>query len=433
MARVPPLEVPARATDRLHLPWQGSWQADAAVFAEPVSFTGISVPVFLVESRARHCAVFVDLREDCAATQITLRFHDDRLSLVLDGNLPETPSVRFHEVGDRSSVLDWIRARCATLQTGAARRFQYVFILDVTDPRGQLIQGFADVQRFIDQCAASGVSQGALFYLPGWDGAYDGTYPDYRASEPAGGEAGLARLVSHARACGGEVMPHLNFWGLSHARAAAYPHLERWVLRDEQGNRQGWPGAIWCGATNPLYYVNPISDAWLGLFDDRLSSLEQLGIRAVYLDQLAPPLGPNSRFHTREFARIMHERHPRLTFAGEMLNLDVLAQVPLFQMLGPVWTGMQPPSVLQPSRLLVELVGRAGQVCGHLATPAMYPTRYAWTNYVFIAEHGPEGASARVREFYEAAGLISTFKINATRAAANQSLLATLPRPSTGG
>ena len=33
--------------------------------------------------------------------------------------------------------------------------------------------------------------------------------------------------------------------------------LVRWILHDARGQKAGWPGAMWCGATNPLYYVDP--------------------------------------------------------------------------------------------------------------------------------------------------------------------------------
>ncbi|NQU09961.1 hypothetical protein HQ590_04160 [bacterium] len=462
--------LPVPATARLHLPWQGCWQVAAGALTDPVKLEGLHLPLLAGEENGRWTVARLSFGEDDEVLAVTLRWQGDQLEATLHGKWTTPPNWSVTSCGTEREAVAFAQGElglhAGTLlseehgpvhlgSAGAspsrvsreicrpwegeapAEPFARLFILDIHDPRGNLIQSFAEVEEFVRQCAGLGVAKGTVFYLPGWDGPFDATYPDYEPAADAGGAAGLARLVETARTYGGEVMPHLNHWAVSRAKLAEYPQFEPHILRDDDGERQGWPGLLWYGATNPLWYVDASNEQWLAHFSSRLRALEDLGIRVVMLDQVAAPLGKGWRPRFRRLIDHVRRTHPGLILASESVNSDLLGQVPLAQFWGPVWTGMTEESVLGPSPWLTRVLDGTVQVAGHLATPAPYPTRYAWTHLVWLAQHGCERAFEIAWQTHQAAGVLPTARLVGPRTRLNDQVLRLLfhqlPAPAAGG
>jgi hypothetical protein len=118
---------------------------------------------------------------------------------------------------------------------------------------------------------------------------------------------------------------------------------------------------------------------------------------------------------------------------SESVHADVLGALAFAQLWGPVWTVMPDVPVLKPSRLMADVVAPWLELMGHLSTPAPYPGLYAWTNYVYLAEHGPARMFRHVWKFHGASGVIPTARLISTRRKANQKVLERLFVPANSG
>jgi hypothetical protein len=221
-------------------------------------------------------------------------------------------------------------------------------------------------------------------------------------------------------------MPHTNHWGLSHAVADRYPQLAPHILRDSSGAKAGWPGAMWCGATNPLWYVNPTSEPWLAHFNERMAMLKRLGVRVIMLDQVAPAMGENWRSNFRGFIAALRREHPDLILVSESVNHDLLADVPIAELWGPTWTAMPELPALQPSSWMSEVLSGTVQIVGQIGMPPPYPTLCVWTNYVWVVQNGVEKAFQMAWDFHAKSGVLPTLRIVSTRVGENESQLGRL-------
>jgi len=415
--------IPVRAGDIIQLPWQGSWQVRAGRLKAPVDLLGAHLPLLAVETKAGWTLARVQVSDDDAVWGLRLQHQPGELQLTLTGEWHTPPSWEVREFGGRDSMFSAIRSKLPAPGRRDPPAFERAFILDIHDTRGKLIQTFDDVAGFLRQCAGLGIARGSLLYLPGWAGLYDGNYPDYEPAPAAGGRDGLARLAAAAREAGAFVAPHLNHWALTKSRESDYPRLLEHRLRDARGRFGEWPGIALMGMSHPLWYVDPSSEPWIEHLSGRVELLQRLGIEVVFFDQVAPPLGDNWRRQTREFMRAMHARFPQMIFGSESVHADILNALGFAQLWGPVWSVMPEVPVLNPSPFLAEVVRPWLRILGHLSTPAPYPAPYAWTNFVYLAEHGPQKMFRAIWEFHRNSGVLPTARLVSTRTRASEKLL----------
>jgi len=423
----------ANHNGQLHLPWQGCWQAATRDLTTAVELMSATLPLLVVEEQGRFRIGLLRYGEHEHVFTLRVQFDEGMLKIGFDGDWDSQPEWLIHECSNRLEMIRWIQDQFPVLQASAKLRFKRMFILDIHDPYNNLIQRFPDVSRFIMECAELGLSKDTLYYLPGWSGTFDKNYPDYTPAQDAGGEDAFASLIHTARKHGGEIFPHMNHWALSHHRASQYPQLLPHILRDSSGRKAEWPGYLWCGVGHPLYYIDPSSDAWIELFSNRLARLEQLGLRTVFLDQIGTPTcnrvgkptqtNENWRKQLVSFSRRITSLHPRMIMGCESFTPDVLPHFPLVQFWGPVWSASMEQPLLQPSSLLADAIGKSAQLLGHLGTLAPYPCRYAWTNYLYLAEHGSKKAFQKSWETHAAAGVLPTARLISTFKKANRRFL----------
>ena len=408
---------------RLHLPWQGCWQVPARRLASPVELIGAHLPVMAWETSGKWTLARVSLDENDAVWGLRLTAGKGKLEVRLQGDWQTPPTWTVRELPDYDGLLAAIRAELPPVEPGRPVAFARAFILDIHNVRGTLVQRFDDVARFLEQCAALGLARGSILYLPGWAGPFDGNYPDYEPAADAGGRDGLARLAAAARAHGAWVVPHVNHWALTKSRQQDYPQFLPHILEYPPGKKGEWPGIRLMEISHALWYIDPSCEPWLDHMTGRMRLLESLGIEAVMMDQAAPPLGENWRRQTRQFMREMHARFPRLILGSESVHADILNALGFAQLWGPVWSAMPEIPVLKPSPLLADAVRPWLPIVGHLSTPAPYPAPYAWTQYVYLAEHGPARMFRTIWDFHRASGVLPTTRLVATRHRANERVL----------
>lgn len=321
------------------------------------------------------------------------------------------------------NVVAWLRAR---LNLGEkirkAPRFDRAFIFDIHDAGGKLIQNFDQVRHGIDEMANAGWLDRSIVYLPGWDGAYDGTYPDYHASTAAGGWDALESLGSEVAAAGGQLLLHLNYWGIAEGRLKAYPSLAAELLKNADGSLMKWPGATWCGATNPLYYARPDSEPWLKIMKHNVDAIVGHGINGIFLDQFGAPMRPfgSKRIAmATTYAKVVCANRPGVILGCELPMPETVDEFHLAQMWGAPWSGMPENRSLEISSLSSDVYNGYVQMFGHLGTPAPYPMRYSWTNYVFLAEHGSSNAFKMAWDAHRKANVLPTLRLDSQRSADN--------------
>jgi len=425
--------LPAGRSAGVLLPWQGCWQARARDLAAPAELMAACLPLVVVQDRDRYRIGLLRYNDHEHVAAIRVQLDGSALKLGFTGHWDASPQWTVKDCNSYPECVVWIRGQFPVLQVNAGLSFKRMFILDIHDPYDNLLQTFGDVSAFVRQCADRGLSEGTLYYLPGWSGTFDKNYPDYTPAVDAGGEDAFAELVRTARKCGGEIFPHINHWALSHHVSARYPQLVQHVLRDAAGNRAEWPGYLWCGVGHPLYYIDPSSEPWIEIMHDRLTRLEKLGLKTVFMDQVGTPMCNNVGKPTQtnenwrpQMVAFMHritKLHPRMVMGCESFTLDALPGFPLAQFWGPVWSASMEMPRLKPCRLLADAIGSSAQLVGHLGTLAPYPCRYAWTNYLYLAEHGSTRSFRKSRETHTAAGVLPTVRLISTFTKENQRFL----------
>jgi hypothetical protein len=418
---------------KVHVPWQGSWQAAVRDLVAPVEVMSANLPLLVVEERGGFRAGLLRYGPTEHVSLVRVRHEDGALKASFVGDWDSPPQWIVHECDDYEELIRWIRDQFPLLQKSCGLSFQRMFILDIHDPHENRIQTFDDVSRFISELVEAGLAKGTLYYLPGWYGAFDKSYPDYIPAPAAGGEDGFARLIETARKHGGEIFPHVNHWALSHHVSSRYPQLKSHVLRDAEGKLAEWPGYLWCGVGHPLYYIDPSCDAWIEIMSDRLTRLRKLGLRTVFMDQVGTPMcnrvgkptqsNENWRPQMVAFGNRIANLHPGLVMGCESFTSDALPHFPLAQFWGPVWTASLEIPHLRPSRLLADAIGSSALLVGHLGTPAPYPCKYAWTNYLDLAERGAAKAFRSAWTLHLAAGVLPTARIVSTFTRENRRFL----------
>jgi len=78
-----------------------------------------------------------------------------------------------------------------------------------------------------------------LFYIPGYNGAYDSTYPTYGPHPDLGGEEKFREMVDALHENGFRVMIHTNAWGVD----PCHPNIDeflKYLVKDKNGDYAGW-------------------------------------------------------------------------------------------------------------------------------------------------------------------------------------------------
>lgn len=355
---------------------------------------------------------FVPLRGE---PTLSWRREPDDAALVL--------SAETLEVGDGCDSLEQaaepLRAALAK-QLGApapgADRVRRAITLDLWLADGRIAHTYEDAIRLIRELAEWDLADHTLLYLPGWNAPYDTGYPKYQPARELGGMTEFSRLLEVARRHGLVAMPHLNFWGYD-TTTGLLPAYDKIQLHDGDGNPRGWPGLLRCGATNPLAYMRVEDDRWQNAFFGYVGPLiDELGIEALFLDELGSHGDAAQLAGTREMLDRLRRHNDQLLLGGEVVNPDILGQLGVLQSWGMPWCGLEQDLTDAVSPLLGYLLADRVTLISHLGLPASVPCRYCWTNYPWLVEHGREASFEAAQNHRRQIGGVPHVRLDYARA-----------------
>ncbi len=299
----------------------------------------------------------------------------------------------------------------------AVRQLKRAVTLDMWLPDGRIAHRYADAEALLNTLAKHHLAHGTLLYLPGWHGPYDTRYPAYAPAPELGGDTGFRSLLETAKNLDASVMLHLNYWGYD-TQSRLLPDYQRIQLHDAQGNPMGWPGLQRTGATQPLAYMRVDAQAWQDLFFRYVEPLlTDFRIDALFLDQLGSHTGHDSGLDNGANAMLKRLRQicPGIILGGEIVTEALIPKLDLFQEWGMPWCGLELDLTDAFSPIVRYLVANCTKLIGHLGLPAATPCRYCWTNYPFIAEHGPSEAFTIAQKHLHSLGCLPHVRLDYAR------------------
>ena len=180
-----------------------------------------------------------------------------------------------------------------------------------------------------------------LLYLAGFaEHGIDSNAPDYNPSQQCGSEEKFRLLVDEAHRLGYKVMIHTNVLAMTfHHRL--YPQFKKFQVVDCFGREQTW-GLDMDGdwLAEPYFaYINPANTEWGDLMEKTLGDLIfKFKLDAVFLDQTLLAFnvsnGKNFLKGMRDHIQRLQKAFPKILFAGEGINEQVLPALPMAQIHG---------------------------------------------------------------------------------------------------
>ncbi|MBA8827422.1 hypothetical protein FHX42_004818 [Saccharopolyspora lacisalsi] len=161
-----------------------------------------------------------------------------------------------------------------------------------------------------------------LAYLPGWEGRYYFSYPDYRPGADLGGRAGFEELVATAAELGVRLMP---MFGGNGVNVKQYPRWEQAAIHNRTNryvellNRPDWDGDR-IGEGNQVF-LNPGEPGFREHLIESISwMIREFGVEAAFLDTIGYWFN-DPRYDLlegyRQLAAELRRRHSRLVLASE--------------------------------------------------------------------------------------------------------------------
>lgn len=119
------------------------------------------------------------------------------------------------------------------------RNVKLVLVMDMLRSNWEVSHDFEDVRLMSAELSRVGCPTDTLIYLPGWNGAYDSTYPTYEPHRDLGGPAAFERMIDGIHSSGFRAMIHTNAWGLDPYHPEV-DELARFVKLRADGAYRGW-------------------------------------------------------------------------------------------------------------------------------------------------------------------------------------------------
>ena len=114
-----------------------------------------------------------------------------------------------------------------------------IITVDMLRSNWEITHDYVDLLNLARELEELGCPKGTLFYIPGWQGAYDSTHPTYWPRPELGGEGAFRAMVDGVHACGYRVMIHATGWGIDPYHPDI-DHLEKLAVRNPDGSLHGW-------------------------------------------------------------------------------------------------------------------------------------------------------------------------------------------------
>lgn len=175
-----------------------------------------------------------------------------------------------------------------------------------------------------------------LAFITAWDGRYYWEYPNYKASDRMGGEAGFKKLVSEGQQLGFRMMPMFGT-NAANRKLPIWPRIAggatnkidgdvynlNWVDWNNDRHQDGW-----------LTYMNLGVDSWRNWMEGRIAdAIERYGIDAYFLDIVGGHVNStNGDMHegTRTLVMNLRAKYPKVACVGEMPYDALYEFIPMY-------------------------------------------------------------------------------------------------------
>ncbi len=175
-----------------------------------------------------------------------------------------------------------------------------------------------------------------LAFISAWDGRYYWDYPEYRASDRMGGEAGFRRLISEGQKLGFRMMPMFGT-NAANRKLASWPRIEsgathkidgdiynlNWVDWNNDRHQDGW-----------LTYMNLGADSWRTWMEGRIAdTIDRYGVDAYFLDIVGGHVNSTTGdMHegTKRLVTNLRTRYPKVVCVGEMPYDALYGFIPMY-------------------------------------------------------------------------------------------------------
>lgn len=197
-----------------------------------------------------------------------------------------------------------------------------------------------------------------LVFVSAWDGRYYWDYPNFKASDRMGGEAGFRRLVKEGQQMGFRMMPMFgtnsaNRHQPSFAKVADAVTTKidgdvynlNWVDWNNDRHQDGW-----------LAYMNVGVDSWRKHLEERIAdTIDRYGVDAYFLDIAGGHVNDSKAdMHegTRRLVSDLRARYPNVLCVGEMPYDALFGFIPVYHAGGG---GIARPGWLKYSKFFQHL------------------------------------------------------------------------------
>ncbi len=221
------------------------------------------------------------------------------------------------------------------------RRTALVVTLHGMHYTGYVFNDYAKMLEILKWIATQMPADRVLAFISAWDGRYYWDYPEYRAAERLGGEAGFRRLVKEGQRLGFRIMPMFganaanrhqpSFAAVADGATAKVDGDTmdlNWVDWDNDRHQEGW-----------LAYMNLGVESWRRWLTGRIAdAIDRYGVDAYFLDIIGGWTN-NTRGDMHEGARRLvvelRQKYPQVLCCGEFLYDALLEFIPLYHVYSP--------------------------------------------------------------------------------------------------
>jgi len=133
----------------------------------------------------------------------------------------------MRKLRDRQDVPEWVHD------------IRLIITADMLRSNWEITHDYSDVLKVGEELSQIRDPKEIMFYIPGWQGAYDSTHPTYWPHLDLGGEEKFREMMDGLHRHGFRVMIHTTGWGMD----PYHPDIDRLLelaVRNEEGVPAGW-------------------------------------------------------------------------------------------------------------------------------------------------------------------------------------------------
>jgi hypothetical protein len=131
------------------------------------------------------------------------------------------------KINERSDVPEWLN------------KISLILTCDMLRSNWEIAHDYYDIIKAAKEIRKHRDPESVLFYIPGWQGAYDSSHPEYKPHDLIGGEKGFREMSESLHEMGYHIMIHTTVNGID-PYAKDVCEWEKSMHKDEQGKIMGW-------------------------------------------------------------------------------------------------------------------------------------------------------------------------------------------------